>query len=189
MKNQQNSAGGPDSRNDDSESREVEATYRFSLRPAIESDLSAINDIYNHYVLYSTCTYQEQPEPLSARYDWFRAHGPDHPIIVAEREDQVVGWGSLSPYHSRSAYGHTVENSVYVHHKWHRHGIGSLLLQDLIERARAIGYHAVMALIDADQTESIRLHAKFAFENVGHLKQVGFKLGRWLDVIYMELLL
>lgn len=189
MEHRKNSAGRPASPNDDVKSAEGKTTYLFSLRPAIESDLNAINDIYNHYVLHSTCTYQEQPEPLSARYDWFRAHGPDHPIIVAECGNQVVGWGSLSPYHSRSAYGHTVENSVYVHHKWHGHGIGSLLLQDLIEHARAVGYHAVMALIDADQTGSVRLHAKFAFENVGHLKQVGFKFGRWLDVIYMELLL
>jgi L-amino acid N-acyltransferase len=165
------------------------ATHTFSLRPAIESDLSAINEIYNFYVLHSTCTYQEQPEPLSGRRDWFRDHGREHPVIVAECEGRVVGWGSLSPYHKRSAYRYTVENSVYVHHEWHRCGIGSLLLEDLIRRARALGCRAIMALIDADQTQSVRLHAKFGFESVGHLKQVGFKFDRWLDVIYMELLM
>jgi L-amino acid N-acyltransferase len=164
-------------------------TFTFSLRPALESDLNAINEIYNYYVLHSTCTYQEQPESLSGRHDWFRDHGQEYPVIIAEYQNQVVGWGSLSPYHRRSAYRHTFENSVYVHPEWHRCGIGSLLLQDLIQRARVLGCHAIMALIDADQSESVRLHAKFGFVAVGHLKQVGLKFGRWLDVIYMELLL
>jgi L-amino acid N-acyltransferase len=151
--------------------------------------LPAINDIYNYYVQHSTCTYQEETEPLAGRYAWLRDHGPSHPVIVAECKSQVVGWGSLSPYHRRSAYRNTVENSIYVHHEWHRRGIGSLLLQDLITRAQAIGHHAIIAAIDAEQAESIRLHAKFNFEEVGHLKHVGLKFGRWLSVIYMELLL
>ena len=101
----------------------------------------------------------------------------------------MAGWGSLSAYHARSAYRRTVENSVYVHHQHHRRGIGSLLLQELIVRARRLGHHAIIAGIDADQPASVALHAKFHFEKVGHLKQVGFKFGRWLDVIYMELML
>ena len=160
-----------------------------TLRPATESDLVAINDIYNHYVHHSTCTYQEAPEPLDSRRQWFRHHGDQHPILVAEAGGQVVGWGSLSAYHVRSAYRRTVENSVYVHHQHHRRGIGSLLLEELIVRARRLGHHAIIAGIDAEQTASVALHAKFHFEQVGQLKQVGFKFNRWLDVIYMELML
>jgi phosphinothricin acetyltransferase len=161
----------------------------FRIRPATESDLIAINDIYNHYVLHSTCTYQEEPEPLDARRLWFAQHGGQHPVIVAQAGGQVVGWGSLSPYHARCAYRHTVENSLYVHHQHLRRGIGSLLLQELILRARALGCRAIIAAIDAGQTASVALHAKFRFDKVGHFKQVGFKFGRWLDVIYMELIL
>ena len=160
-----------------------------TIRAAAPADLGAINDIYNHYVLHSTCTYQEEPEPLESRRQWFQHHGDRHPVIVAEVDGQVIGWGSLSPYHARSAYRHTVENSVYVHHRHHRRGIGSRLLQELITRARGLGHRAIIAGIDADQPASIALHAKFCFEEVGHLRQVGFKFGRWLDVIYMELLL
>jgi len=159
------------------------------LRQATESDLSTINDIYNYYVLRSTCTYQEEPELLNSRYEWFHAHGPGYPVIVAECNAQIVGWGSLSPYHHRSAYRNTVENSVYVHPDWHRRGIGSLLLQDLITRAQTLGYHVIIAAIDADQTQSVELHAKFNFQRVGRLQHVGLKFSRWLDVIYMELLL
>lgn len=97
--------------------------------------------------------------------------------------------GVLSAYHSRSAYRHTVENSVYVHHQFQRRGIGSIILADLIERACAIGHRAIIAGIDAEQTASVALHAKFRFKTVGHFNEIGFKFGRWLDVIYMELLL
>src|SRR5580693_3266102 len=104
------------------------------IRPATASDLAVINDIYNHYVQHSTCTYQEEPEPLDGRRRWFEHHGGGHPVIVAEAGGQVAGWGSLSAYHARSAYRRTVENSVYVHHQHHRRGIGSRLLQELIVR-------------------------------------------------------
>lgn len=160
-----------------------------AIRPATEADLVAINDIYNHYVLHSTCTYQEEPEPIKGRRQWLHHHGDQHPVIVFEADGLVVGWGSLSAYHARSAYRRTVENSVYVHHQQHRRGIGSLLLQELIVRARSLGHHAIIAGIDAEQTASVALHARFHFEKVGQFKQVGFKFGRWLDVIYMELVL
>jgi L-amino acid N-acyltransferase YncA len=160
-----------------------------TIRAATESDLGAINDIYNHYVKHSTCTYQEELEPLESRQRWFGRHGDQHPVIVAESDGQVVGWGALSAYHPRSAYRRTVENSVYVHHQYHRRGIGSLLLQELIARARKLGHHAIIAGIDAEQTASVVLHARFQFGKVGHFKQIGFKFGRWLDVVYMELIL
>lgn len=168
-----------------SKSKRKRAAYR--IRPAVKRDLKAINDIYNHYVLNSTCTYQEEPEPMAARRAWFAHHGKKHPLIVAVADGRVVGWGSLSAYHARSAYRHTVENSVYVHHEHHRCGIGSLLLEELIVRARKLDHRAIIAGIDGSQTASVALHAKFGFEKVGHLKDVGFKFGRWLDVIYMEL--
>jgi len=155
----------------------------------MDSDLSAINDIYNHYVLRSTCTYQEEPEPIEDRRKWFAYHGEAHPIIVAEAGGQIVGWGSLSAYHARSAYRRTVENSVYVHHDFHRRGIGSVLLDELITRARSLRHHVIIAAIDAEQPVSVALHARFGFQKVGHMKHLGFKFNRWLDVIYMELLL
>jgi L-amino acid N-acyltransferase len=164
-------------------------TQAANIRVATSADLGTINDIYNHYVMHSTCTYQEEPEPLEGRREWFQRHGDRHPVIVAEADGQVIGWGSLSPFHPRSAYRRTVENSVYVHHQQHRRGIGSLLLQELITRGRGLGHRAIIAGIDASQPASVALHAKFGFEKVGHLKQVGFKFDRWLDVIYMELLL
>jgi len=160
---------------------------QINIRPASESDLTAINDIYNHYVLHSTCTYQDEPERIEDRREWFKHHGARHPVIVAEAEGQVLGWGSLSAYHDRSAYRFTVENSVYVHTDHQRKGIGSLLLADLIGQGRKLGHRVIIAAIDGSQAGSIALHARSGFIHAGHLKEVGYKFGEWLDVVYMEL--
>lgn len=156
------------------------------IRPATLADLPAINDIYNHYVLHSTCTYQEEPSTADERSAWFAAHGPQYPVTVAEASGQVVGWGSLSRFHPRSAYRRTVENSVYVRRDLHRRGIGRALLDDLVGRAASLGHHTILALISADQVPSVTLHRTFGFVEVALLKEVGFKFGRWLDVVYMQ---
>jgi L-amino acid N-acyltransferase len=161
-----------------------------NIRPATPVDLPAINDIYNHYVLHSTCTYQEVPEPLEGREAWFARHGPQHPVIVAvDAIGSVIGWGSLSGYHARSAYRFTVENSVYLRHDLRGKGVGGLLLAELISLAKSLGHHSIIAGIDADQPASVALHRRAGFEQVGRMKQVGFKFGKWLDVIYMQLML
>ena len=157
-----------------------------NIRPATPADLPAINAIYNHFVLNSTCTYQEVPSTSDERAAWFAAHGPNHAVIVAERDGEVVGWGSLSKFHPRSAYGKTVENSVYVRHDLHRQGIGGVLLAELLERAKSSGHHTVLALIDTAQRGSIALHEKLGFTEVARLREVGFKFGQWLDVVYLQ---
>jgi len=156
------------------------------IRAATVADLEAVNEIYNHYVIHSTCTYQTEAEPMELRRKWFESHGAAHPVIVAEEDGAVVGWGSLSKFHPRAAYGQTVENSVYVDPAQHRRGIGGALLGRLMELAAERGHHTVIALIDAEQAASIRLHAAAGFERVALMKEVGFKFGRWLDVVYMQ---
>src|SRR5580698_2909726 len=118
----------------------MKTSSSYIIRVATESDLVAINDIYNYYVPRSTCTYQEQPETMESRRRWFDNHGEKHPVTVAVANGQVIGWGSLSPFRERSAYRYTVENSVYIHHEHHRRGIGALLLEDLIVRSRSLGH-------------------------------------------------
>jgi phosphinothricin acetyltransferase len=156
------------------------------IRLAKESDLARINDIYNYYVLNSTCTYQTEPETAAGRAAWFKMHGPQHPIIVAERAGQVVGWGSLSKFHPREAYSRTVEDSVYVQEDLHSQGIGSALMQGMVERAKALGHHTIIAAVDSEQPASLALHKKYGFVEAGRLREAGFKFGKWLDAIYMQ---
>ena len=159
---------------------------RPTIRLATAADLLAINAIYNHYVLHSTCTYQTEPSTLAEREAWFAARGLAHPITVAELNKEIVGWGSLSKFRDRAAYDRTVENAVYVRTDLHRRGIGSALLADLVNRATDLKHHVIMAVIDADQAGSISLHTRQGFEEVGRLKEVGRKFDRWLDAVYMQ---
>lgn len=159
------------------------------IRLATVDDLTTINDIYNHYVLNTTSTYQTVPSTMQKRSEWFARHGGLHPVIVAEMRNKIVGWGALSAFHEREAYRYTVENSVYIHHEQRRLGIGKAILQDLLDKARAIGHHTIIAGIDAEQKASIALHEHFGFVKVAHLHQVGYKFDRWLGVVYMQLML
>ena len=160
-----------------------------TIRLAAPADLGAINAIYNHCVIHSTCTYQTEPSTAAERAQWFALHGANHPVTVLECDGMIAGWGSLSKFHPRAAYGRTVENSVYVRDDCRRRGYGSLLLGDLIQRAQTLGHHSIVALISADQTGSVELHRRFRFVEAALLKEVGFKFERWLDVIYMQLML
>ena len=159
------------------------------VRLATEADLGAIDDIYNHYVRGSTCTYQYEPTLPSERLAWFHQHDAAHPVTVAEAAGRVVGFGALSWFREREGYRRTVEDTVYVHHEWHRRGIGRRLLEDLIERARSLGHRTVIAGASAEQTGSIALHLQAGFVEVARLREVGFKFGEWLDVVFLQRML
>jgi L-amino acid N-acyltransferase YncA len=159
------------------------------LRPAAVGDCAAMRDIYNHYVLHETCTWALEPETLEQRTTWFERHGPDHPVLMAEVAGRPVGWGSLSAYNPRGGYRATVEDSLYLDPAWRGRGVGSALLARLIELAVERGHRTIIAGISAEQSGSRALHARHGFVDAGRLNQAGFKHGRWLDVIYMQLLL
>ncbi len=162
---------------------------QLTIRTARHGDLPAINDIYNHYVLSSTCTFQTEPETVAGRESWFAAHGPNHPVLVAEYGNRVTAWASLSRFHPRAAYRHTVEDSIYVHQDMHGRGIGTSLLAALIQRASELEHRSIVALISADQTTSLHVHEKFRFNEVGRIKDAGQKFGKWIDVVYMQRML
>lgn len=158
------------------------------IRPATRADLPDILDIYNDAVLTTTATYDYEPRTIEHRTQWFEERQRDgYPVFVAvDDAGRVVGWSALNPFHARMGYRFTSENSVYVAADMRGKGIGKLLLAPLIEGAKARGLHAIIAVIDADNEASIRLHAAFGFEKVGHFRETGFKFNRWLDVVYME---
>jgi L-amino acid N-acyltransferase len=157
------------------------------VRPASEEDLPAVLEIYNEAVLNTTASYDYEPRTLEHRRQWFAERKREgYGVFVAIDDGHVVGWSALNPYHARMGFRFTAENSVYVAANRRGQGIGKLLLAPLIDAARDRGLHAIIAAIDAENQASIRLHARFGFEKVGHFKQTGFKFDRWLDVVYME---
>jgi L-amino acid N-acyltransferase YncA len=165
----------------------MEPPNRITVRPACRGDCPAILAIYNDAVLNTTATYDLEPRTLEHREAWFDDHvRQDLAVYVAEEAGCVVGWGSLSRYHDRYGYRFTCENSVYVAASHRGRGFGALLLGPLVEAARVRGLHTLIAAIDASNEASLRLHARFGFEKVGHFKEVGHKFGRWLDVVYLQ---
>ena len=161
-----------------------------SLRLATEFDLPAINEIYNYYVLRSTCTYQLEPDSIEDRQMWFREHPPEkYPVIVTELDGHVVGWGSLSKFRPRAGLAPTVEAAVYISHHMHRRGLGRTILSDLIQRARQIGFHSLIGSVSAEQFASIALQESLGLRTVAHLVEVGLKFGQRLDLMYLQLML
>ncbi|MBP7735574.1 MAG: N-acetyltransferase [Spirochaetes bacterium] len=159
------------------------------IRNALKKDMLAINDIYNYYVQNSTCTYQTKLELIENRYIWFDEHNDYYPIIVAEINNDVIGWASISKFKNREAYKPTVENSIYIRHDKLFNGLGAILLDELIKLSKSNSYHSIIAGISGDQEASIKLHEKFGFTKAAHLKEVGYKFDKWLDVVYYQLLL
>lgn len=157
------------------------------IRDAASADVGTIHEIYNYYVENCTCTFQIEPETLAERQAWFDARRPEHPVTIAEVQGTAVGWAALSTWNSRKGYARTVEASIYIHHDWHRRGIGRKLLQDLINRARELGHHVIIGGACTEQTASIALQESLGFQTVGQFREVGFKFGRWLDVVYLQL--
>ncbi|HKB05442.1 MAG TPA: GNAT family N-acetyltransferase [Gemmataceae bacterium] len=156
------------------------------VRSAAEADLPAVRDIYNFYVRTSTCTFQLETDSEADRLAWFRARSPQHPVTVAEAVGEVVGWGSLSAWKDRAAYNRTVEASVYVRPDQHRRGVGRALLEDLVERARALGHRVVIGGACTEHPASIALQEAVGFVPVGCFRDVGYKFDRWLDVAYLQ---
>ncbi len=154
------------------------------------ADAEAIRTIYNHYVSNTTVTFDMVPRSKQQQETWLAERSGALAVIVAQNEAaEVVGFASLSPYKPRPAYRTSVENSVYVAPGSMRQGVGTLLMQRLIEVAADHGYHAMMARIADANPASMALHEANGFELVGIEREVGRKFNRWLDVAVMQRLL
>ena len=161
-----------------------------SIRLAEVADAEAIRAIYNLEVTTATSTFDLVTRSLEDQVAWLEARsGAFSAIVAVDADDTVVGFASLSPYKERAAYRTTVEDSVYVDRQRNGEGIGRLLLSHVVDVARASGFHAVMARIEASGTASRALHARCGFELVGIEREVGRKFSRWLDVAVMQLVL
>lgn len=163
------------------------------LRPALPADAPAILEIYNHEVLTSNVTFDLTPRTLDEQRRWITERSGAHAAVVAvetvDGDEFVIGFGSLSPYRDRPGYSTSVEDSVYVHGEHRGTGVGAALLSELVDRATAHGFHALLARIVAGHDASIGLHSRLGFEIVGHEREVGRKFGRFHDVVVMERLL
>lgn len=160
------------------------------IRNATEADLQDVLYIYNDAILHTTAVYNYQPHTLEMRHEWFRNKQQDQlPVFVAVLEGKVVGFSTYGPFRPWAAYKYTVEISVYIAPEHRGKGIARLLYPPLFDKAREQQLHVLVAGIDASNTASIRLHEHFGFVQTGHFKEVGYKFGQWLDLVFMQLIL
>ena len=159
------------------------------IRPAAENDLPAILAIYNEVIVHTTAVYDYEPHTLEMRRAWFQAKKEQgFPVFVAEESGVVLGLSSIGPFRAWAAYKYSVENSIYVSAAARGKGVGKLLMPPIINTAKQMRMHTVIAGIDAGNEASIQLHRHFGFEEVAHLKEVGYKFDRWLDLKLLELI-
>lgn len=159
------------------------------IRQAVGGDARAIADIYNHYIRSSTATFDMVEKTEAERREWLSQRGASHPVFVAEDAGRVIGWGALSPWSARPAWGRTCEVAVYLAPDARGAGLGQRMLDALIERASEAGHHALISQIVGENVASLAMTERAGFERVGVLREVGWKFDRWLDVIIMELVL
>lgn len=159
------------------------------VRRAGPADVPAITRIYNEGIADRIATLEDAPHPEAERAQWLHARGERHPVIVAIRAGGICGWASLNPFSPRAAYRHVADFSIYVERAARGGGIGSLLLGELIRRARDLGYHKLVLSAFPFNAAGMALYTRFGFQTVGILHEQGMLDQRWVDTIMMERLL
>jgi L-amino acid N-acyltransferase len=158
------------------------------IRPAVRGDVPGILLIYNAAVREPAAAYEDVPHTLAQREEWFdHFAGRNFPILVAESNGVIVGWGSLGPHQERIGFRFTGAVAVYVAARFRRQGIGGRLLESLLVAGHERQLHVVLATIDAANESSLQLHARHGFTQAGMFPEAGCKFGEWRDVIYLQL--
>ena len=158
-----------------------------NIRDAVEDDLPEMLAIYNDVIATSTAIYRDDPMPLAEYQSWFRARtAQGYPVLLAVDDGTVLGYASFGDFRAWPGYRFTVEHSVHIRADQRGRGIGSRLVRTLIDHAAARGKHVMIAGVDADNAASLRFHARLGFERVAHFREVGFKFGRWLDLVFLQ---
>jgi phosphinothricin acetyltransferase len=153
-------------------------------------DTQSILDIINFNILHSTALYDYKTRSFEDQKVILEDKiNKGFPVIIAECDGKLVGFGMYSEFRFREAYKFTVEHSVYVSPNEMGKGIGKLLLTQLIKLAKAQGLHTMIGVIDSENKSSITFHEHFGFKTVGIIKESGYKFDRWLDSVFMQLLL
>lgn len=162
----------------------------FDLRPVTLDDAGAIAEIYNYYVLNTTVSFELTPLTVATMRDNVEAISSSYPYFVAVSGDKVIGYCCAHRWKPRPAYCHTFEVTIYLAPNCRRGGVGTALMQRLIAACRDIkDCHALIACITAENEESKAFHTKMGFTQVSQFTQVGYKFGRWIGVLDMEMLL
>ena len=161
-----------------------------TIRDAVEQDVPGILAIYNDVIATSTAVYRDDPASLDDRLQWFNARrAQSYPILVAGGDSGILGFASYGDFRSWPGYRFSVEHTVHIRAGERGRGVGTMLMQELIRRAIEQDKHVMIGGVDADNEPSLRFHERLGFVRAAHLRQVGFKFGRWLDLVFVQRIL
>jgi phosphinothricin acetyltransferase len=160
-----------------------------TTRDATPTDAAAIAAIYNQGIVDRVATLEIEERTPEERRQWLAARGPRHPVLVAERDGTVVGWGSLNQFNPRKAYDFVADFSVYVERAWRGKGVGGALLRALTGRAGQLGYHKLVLSAFPWNAAGVALYRRHGFREVGTYREQGLLDGKWVDTIVMEKIL
>ncbi len=162
-------------------------SFAMDIRHATEHDLPDILAIYNDVIATSTAIYREAPATLDDRRGWWQSRvAQGYPVLVAVDASGVVGFASFGDFRAWPCYRFTVEHSVHVRQDRRGSGVGAALMTSLIPLGAALGKHVMIAGVDAENLPSLHFHERLGFMRVAHFREVGFKFGRWLDLVFLQ---
>lgn len=159
------------------------------IRAASTADAASVHAIYAPVVERTTISFEETPPSVAEMAGRIEAVSKDYPYLIAEHAGAVIGYAYASQHRTRAAYRTSVDVAVYVADGWRRSGAGSALYSKLLPDLADRGFHAAFAGIALPNPGSITLHERMGFTPVGIYREVGFKLGTWLDVGWWQRLL
>ena len=166
----------------------------FEVRDAVDDDVPAMTRIYNAFLDTTTIEWRDEHHTVAERMTWqHEQERAGFPVLVAAAEGgEVLGWASYGDFRDTDrwpGYLPSVEHSIHVDRDWWGRGVGRALVETLCSRAESAGKHVMVAGIDGENVESIRFHERLGFEIVGRLPEIGYKHGRWLDLVFMQRML
>ena len=169
----------------------IDSNNNIIIRNCTPDDMADVQRIYAHYVENSFASFEEVPPDVGEmknRFDTIMQK--KHPYIVAVLDGKIVGFAYASTFRTRSAYRFTVEDSIYVNPEVIGKGIGSMLIENLIEMCREMGFHQMVAIIGSSENSySVKLHERFGFKQAGILNEAGYKFDRWVNTVIMQRML
>lgn len=149
-------------------------------------DAEKVADVYNYYIQNTHHTFETEPLSIELMRKRIDKVTEDYPFLVAENDGQILGYAYASQFKLRQAYEYSAEVAIYVKNESKKRGIGSLLYKNLFEKLADTDVHTVVAGISLPNDASVKFHEKLGFEKVAHFKEIGYKLGRWIDIGYWE---
>lgn len=157
------------------------------IRDAVQTDFDQITAIYNEVLTKSTAIYNDHPATVEERISWWRSRiAQGFPVLVAADGSQIAGFATFGDFRAWPGYRYTVEGTVHIRSDTRGRGIGTELLRAILARAKIMGKHVMIAGVDAENAASLRFLERFGFERAGHLREVGYKFDRYLDLIFLQ---